>query len=307
MNNFHGVRNEWVRYNIHPGWNLIGGPTAGEVHVSSLITIPDSSLWVGPIYTIDDGGYTATEWLQPGVAYWAYANEEAVLYAEYEEGSRKDILLGDPDIEITLDVNNGSENTHLYLGIDSRATDEFDGRFDRLQPPPMPGMRNLAYLIGDDTPCGLSRDVRNTDLEWQFVLKQNSRIASNHRVKVIADEELFLIDGNGIELEPGIYKVVLGDQKLPSSLQLASRPNPFNAVVSVGFALPRDGLVNLSVYDMTGRKVSEIANGDMLKGRYTYRWDAKDANGRGLPAGIYFAKLVLDNGLSETRRMVLIK
>ncbi|MCB0277513.1 MAG: T9SS type A sorting domain-containing protein [Calditrichaeota bacterium] len=79
-------------------------------------------------------------------------------------------------------------------------------------------------------------------------------------------------------------------------------PNPFNPSTTIGFYLPRDGNINLRVYDALGREVRELVNGFRPAGRYSVRFDATE-----LPSGIYFYRLGAGNGIEFTRRMLLVK
>ncbi len=87
-----------------------------------------------------------------------------------------------------------------------------------------------------------------------------------------------------------------------SALRLASPwPNPARA--SVNFAFAGKGAGELSILDVTGRRVALPWQGEM-SGEQTARWDGHDDAGRGVPNGIYFAHLVV-NGERSTRRIVI--
>jgi len=78
-------------------------------------------------------------------------------------------------------------------------------------------------------------------------------------------------------------------------------PNPFNPVTKINFDLPKKDFVNLTVYDITGRKITELVNQLFNAGSYEVSW-----NGNNTASGIYFYKLTTNN-FSETKRMALIK
>ena len=65
-------------------------------------------------------------------------------------------------------------------------------------------------------------------------------------------------------------------------------PNPFNPSTTITFELPKAGRVTLRVYDVSGRLVSTLAEGDMGAGRQEVRWDATRRNGSRVPSGVYF-------------------
>ena len=89
---------------------------------------------------------------------------------------------------------------------------------------------------------------------------------------------------------------------LPLSYQLSQNyPNPFNPVTKINFAIQKQGLVTLKVYDMLGREVAALVNEFKQAGYYSL-----DFNASGLSSGIYFYKLQA-NDFTDIKKMVLIK
>jgi len=68
-------------------------------------------------------------------------------------------------------------------------------------------------------------------------------------------------------------------------------PNPFNPSVTVSYALPRGGPARLTVHDLRGRLVAELAAGAHAAGSFTTRWHGTDQSGRAVPSGVYLAVL----------------
>ncbi|MBU0708034.1 T9SS type A sorting domain-containing protein [Patescibacteria group bacterium] len=76
---------------------------------------------------------------------------------------------------------------------------------------------------------------------------------------------------------------------------LRSYPNPFMKQVSISFDLPRITRVELSIYDIQGRRVTQLMPPRYLEGgNWHIEWDGRDHNSRSLPAGVYFSHLQLD-------------
>jgi flagellar hook assembly protein FlgD len=69
------------------------------------------------------------------------------------------------------------------------------------------------------------------------------------------------------------------------------------------FALPIASSVDLSVYDASGRRVATLMHSDLPAGRRSVTWDGREASGRTVAAGLYFARLVTPQG-SVMRRIV---
>jgi hypothetical protein len=113
-----------------------------------------------------------------------------------------------------------------------------------------------------------------------------------------------------------VYDVLMvgiagNNSELPREFKLYNNyPNPFNPVTKIKFDLPKSNLtlseakglnVLLKVYDVLGREVSRIIDGELQPGRYEI-----DFNATNLPSGVYFYKLVSDS-FSDVKRMILIK
>ncbi len=78
-------------------------------------------------------------------------------------------------------------------------------------------------------------------------------------------------------------------------------PNPFNPSTSISFNLVKQGFVNLSVYNINGKKVSELLNEKMNAGFQSVSFNAIN-----LSSGVYTYQLNVD-GVSVSKNMVLIK
>jgi len=83
-------------------------------------------------------------------------------------------------------------------------------------------------------------------------------------------------------------------------------PNPFNPTTKIKFAIPGQTgndnlLVTLKVYDVFGNEIATLVNEEKPSGNYEVEFD-----GTGLPSGIYFYQLKMNN-YDQTKKMVLLK
>jgi photosystem II stability/assembly factor-like uncharacterized protein len=78
-------------------------------------------------------------------------------------------------------------------------------------------------------------------------------------------------------------------------------PNPFNPVTKIYFELPENTYVKLSVYDILGREVTSLVDGEMMRGKHESDWNAS-----GYPSGVYFYKISTGT-YAQTKKMVLLK
>ncbi|MCX6640614.1 MAG: T9SS type A sorting domain-containing protein [bacterium] len=88
----------------------------------------------------------------------------------------------------------------------------------------------------------------------------------------------------------------------PISYKLNSNfPNPFNPTTTISYSLPTTSLVNLSIYDVSGKKVAELVNGMRAAGAKKITFD-----GSNLTSGIYFCRLQAGE-YSAVQKMILLK
>lgn len=93
---------------------------------------------------------------------------------------------------------------------------------------------------------------------------------------------------------------------LPTTLEFGpATPNPARANVGFALALPMASDVKLVVFDLQGRKVSELASELLDPGRYRLEWGPR--GGAGIRSGMYFARLLIDGRSRGERRFVLIE
>jgi hypothetical protein len=86
----------------------------------------------------------------------------------------------------------------------------------------------------------------------------------------------------------------------------APRPNPARGPVTLTFALPECGPVDLRVYDASGRRVQTLIEGEMDAGEHVARWSGRDEHGRRVATGIYFARLSSRNQ-GSVRKIILLR
>jgi hypothetical protein len=102
---------------------------------------------------------------------------------------------------------------------------------------------------------------------------------------------------------------ISGEAVSPDTYALSQNyPNPFNPSTVVSFQLPSVSFVSLKVFDVTGKEVARLVEGNKDRGRHEVRWNTTS------PSGIYFYRLQvrpLSGGrageLVETKKMVLLR
>lgn len=90
--------------------------------------------------------------------------------------------------------------------------------------------------------------------------------------------------------------------EVPSDFSLSQNyPNPFNPVTHVKFAIAKDGIASLKIYDVLGNEVATYLNGFIKAGTYNAEID-----GSNWASGVYFYKLTASD-FTDTKKMTLVK
>jgi hypothetical protein len=94
------------------------------------------------------------------------------------------------------------------------------------------------------------------------------------------------------------------DDHLPAAVSFSVAPNP-GSRPRLTFALPKTQKVEVGVFDVVGRQVAVVAQGEFLAGIHSRQWDGRDSKGNPAKAGMYFYKLKLDSGVHIVRAVKL--
>jgi len=187
-------------------------------------------------------------------------------------------------IEIPMEVLLSGSTQEVNLSWNSLATFPEDWTFT---------------LIDAETNSSINlREVES----YAFVIQGSPAKAKGHAQK----NPIVSATGNArltLAINPGTSTTSVDAQNgIPSQLELSQNyPNPFNPSTQIQFALPAQSNVRLSVFDMLGREVAILVNGDKPAGKFTVNFD-----GSTLSSGMYMYRLV-SNGSSITKKLTLIK
>ena len=83
-------------------------------------------------------------------------------------------------------------------------------------------------------------------------------------------------------------------------------PNPFNPVTTLQYDIPEDALVNITIYDMMGRVVSNLVSSQQNAGYKSVQWNATNNTGQQVSAGLYLYSIEAGE-FRQTKKMVLLK
>jgi hypothetical protein len=94
-----------------------------------------------------------------------------------------------------------------------------------------------------------------------------------------------------------------GLQIIPDSrFQISNYPNPTGGITHFSFLISQYQYVQLKIYDVNGREVATVADGEMPEGQHVITWNAQN-----LPAGVYYFRLTTDDCRLTTGTGKLVK
>lgn len=106
---------------------------------------------------------------------------------------------------------------------------------------------------------------------------------------------------NEVKKDKSLNKIETENSK-PNAFALGDNyPNPFNPTTKINYELPENANVSLKVFDITGKEVASLVNGNQNAGKYTVAWNASQYS-----SGIYFYKIVAKDFV-KVKKMTLVK
>jgi hypothetical protein len=234
-------------------------------------------------------------------------------------------------------LDNGLRDEENIVGTSLGATDSVDD-LDYFEPP-MVGEKSLSlsFVSGEGALTHDFRSPRSEGWVWDFKVQSPDRDAKiDLKFKGIDSlpAEQFLIDADSkmvyklnrtrevtINTLSGMrkFRLIVGSRSFADSnnlgIDLSPRsfvlhqnyPNPFNPSTTIRFGLPVRSMVKISVYDILGRKVTVLGEGEWTDGFHEIEWVAR------VSTGIYFYRIeatATDNPNDRymaVKKMVLMK
>ena len=177
---------------------------------------------------------------------------------------------------------------------------------------------NIGYLIGSEIIC--SDVYQDTILNIPTIIKRfyDNDWTVSYFFKLARNLGLIHEEYHGEWAEFLIQRLVFAKIKgnsygtplsivnydlYPEKFELYQNyPNPFNPVTTISYNLPKSDHVKVAIFDVTGRKITDIVEGKMTTGEHSIKFNASN-----LSSGVYFYRLEVGHKFMQTRKMILMK
>lgn len=123
------------------------------------------------------------------------------------------------------------------------------------------------------------------------------RVAAYNGIDSITSSNIFAV--TFVRNPIGISQI---SSTLPVNFRLFdSYPNPFNPVTIIKFDVSKSQLINIKVFDVTGKEIAVLVNENLSPGTYQYSWNASAYS-----SGVYYLKMETA-GFTDTKKLLLVK
>ncbi|MBD3341073.1 MAG: T9SS type A sorting domain-containing protein, partial [Candidatus Lokiarchaeota archaeon] len=250
-----------------------------------------------------------------------------------------------PLCEIQIEANVGkTKDIYTGFGIHSEASPEWDS-YDRFEPPPMGENYLMTYFNNKkwtthpdiyaydfqplnknynewtlesrtniaDLPISLKFIGINSIPDSLDIYLQDKKLNAVQNLKTNNYYKYTTRDGNEIRT----FKLIIGKNdyltqnksdlfKPRDYILYQNYPNPFNQSTTIRFALPRESIVNLTIYNMLGKQIKKLINNKrMSMGTHSVIWNGSDDNHSLISSGIYLCLLDVEGDLSRIKTVLM--
>lgn len=230
-----------------------------------------------------------------------YSINVAMLTFTYDNLAQILINKKDAGDKVRVILDNNTDTGNEYSNLSNNEIDIL------LKGSALTGLLHHKYAIIDGENVSLNQAVITGSHNWSSSAEssnnENTIILHNNRIANLYLQEFKAryIEAGGTD-EVLITDIQAKDDILPKEFLLDQNyPNPFNPVTRIHFEVPEMQKVELSVYDILGRKVKELYNDFTPAGSYTLDFRAEN-----LASGLYIYRLTTNN-FSISRKMILLK
>jgi len=149
----------------------------------------------------------------------------------------------------------------------------------------------------------------STTIEYDWITKDNFSVAYIGSQQ--GETEANFSVANEMDMLSSVGATAIsGDPELntPKNFELFQNyPNPFNPETVIKFQITQTENVRIDVYDLNGKWVTTLLNGQKSAGSYFTIWNGKNNNGINVASGVYYYALSVSGKYAQSQKMTLIR
>ena len=312
---------------LYNGWNMVGSVSTSV----PIAAFNSSGLTAGAtFYGYGLAGYQSTPTLDPGYGYWVKSTGAGhFTITAPAANAPKETPVNELASLSRITVKDGmAREQSLYLGSADNAQPSlaakyelppaapegsFDARFAtqrmvEIYPSGKLGSGEVAYPLLIQPSTGSGSVVK---ISWSI-----SASGTGNKQLVLASQDgklLGVLNGQGnvsvdLATTRPVIKVTEG-VSVPKVFALSRNyPNPFNPTTHFTVEIPKSAVVEVSVFDILGRKIATLMNGEQEAGYHLMEWNGKDSQNMTVPSGMYFVRMsARDEQFSAIQKMMFLK
>ena len=132
-----------------------------------------------------------------------------------------------------------------------------------------------------------------TQVVWNDKIEQTFKLASTQSV-------------TDVQLDPDEWILrTINEVPVASEPNIRISPNPFNGATTVSFETQVAGSFDITIYNLRGAKVRDLASGTVAPGFHPFVWDGRNGAGQEVASGVYFVRLRTPQGEALSRAVFL--
>lgn len=295
-----------VSVSLNAGWNIIGS-------VDHEVTAPSGGIITSSVFEFNGSGYSEVSTLKPGKGYWVRASSTGVLTLGPQNEPKPSAKKVEANFTMTitdklgrkreLSLSENQVNLERYDLPPLPPAEVFDVRFTSQRM-----LESYPKEINEETLCPIKMQspvypltitykTQNAGSKGYVIDEMfNDKITGSHNLS--GEGKIIINSGDERTLR---LRVISGKQ-IPTHFALMQNyPNPFNPITAISFDLPAKSTVSLKVYDIIGKEVMTLANGEYEAGSYAVQADLTN-----LASGMYLYRLRVGT-FTDVKKMILAK
>jgi len=331
---------------LQPGWNQVANPFAFSVDWSSVVvngTVEAPVYYNGTDY--EYGVQVLDPWEGYFIQNRSTTAVSLLFVPEESSGgpaktSPKRLEEGEYLVQISADVPGlRLVDGNNFIGFLSNVSDGLDS-LDFSEAPPIGDHIQFAILEKEGAFAGNFKTLSKQGHSWDIRISTNLKMEKQVRLLLSEQGEkadslrIYLLDKDFfcavpmsgrevfVDLKKDLparnLKLIIGTpefaQEAAGGIPIApmdfaidqNYPNPFNPSTAIAYQVGRKTRVLLELFDVLGRKVRTLVDGEQITGRYVARWDGKNDRGIPVTAGVYVCRIRAE-GYSAARKMILVR